>query len=124
MSSRWKKPKKSKPKKNQGWMTWEVFCREYEKGRVGPNIQKSGCKQTGEVYVRPVTGRFRNQPEEKLQRMVEELCQIFAATGQPPAMDTDEPLWMQAEFLDNMLDFELNPPCGCPSELKKVIKTV
>ena len=104
-------------------MTWEVFCREFEKGRVGPNIQRSGCKATGEMFVRSITGRFRNEPEEKLRQMVDELCQVFIRAGHPPVLDPREPLWAQAEFLDNMLEFELNPPCGCPSELKNVIKT-
>ena len=123
MSNRCKKRKKSKPKKKRGWMTWEEFRREYEQGRVGPEFQRSGCQTTGEVYVRPMTGRFKNKSEEELRQMVDDLCQVFIRAGHPPVLDPKAPLWTQAEFLDNMLEFEMNPPCGCDSEIKDVIKT-
>ena len=120
MSNRWKK--KSKPRKRK-WMTLEEFRREYEQGRVGPECQSSGCKTTGEVYVRPITGRFKHKSEEELRRIVDDICQVFIRAGHPPVLDPKVPLWSQAEFLDNMLEFEMNPPCGCESEIKDVIKT-
>jgi hypothetical protein len=123
MSNRWKKSKKGKPEKKRGWMTWDEFRREYERGRVGPEFQRSGCQTTGEVYVRPITGRFKNKSKEELRQMVDDICQIFVRAGHPPVLDPSQPLWSQAEFLDNMLEFEMNPPCGCDSEIKDVIKT-
>ncbi len=122
MSNRWKKKKNRKPRK-KSWMTWDEFRREYENARVAPDVQQSGCRATGEVYFRPITGRFKRKPEEELRQIVEDLLQVFVRAGHPPMMDPRTPLWLQAEFLDNMLEFEMNPPCGCPSELKDVIKT-
>lgn len=123
MSNRWKKHKESKPGKKRSWMTFDEFRRQYEQGRVGPEFQQSGCQTTGEVYVRPITGRFKNKSEEELRQMVDDLCQVFIRAGHPPVLDPSQPLWSQAEFLDNMLEFEMNPPCGCDSEIKDVIKT-
>lgn len=123
MSNRWKKKKTSKSRKQRGWMTWDEFGREYEKDRERPDVQQSGCQATGEVYVRAITGRFKNKPEEELRQMVDDLRQVFVRAGYPPVVNAKTPLWLQAEFLDNMLEFEMNPPCGCPSELKEIIKT-
>lgn len=122
MSNRWKKKKKTKTRK-KGWMSWDEFRREYEKDRKKPDVQQSGCRVTGEVYLRPITGRFKDRSEEELQRMVDDLLQVFIRAGHPPEMDARTPLWLQAEFLDNMLEFEMNPPCGCESEIKDVIKS-
>jgi hypothetical protein len=120
MSNRLKK--KRKPKKAK-WMTMDEFRRKYEQGRVGPKFQRSGCQTTGEMFVRPITGRFKNKSEEELRQIVDDICQIFIRAGHPPVLDPEAPLWTQAEFLDNMLEFEMNPPCGCESEIKDVIKS-
>jgi len=120
MSNRLKKKRKPGKKK---WMTMAEFRRQYEQGQVGPEFQQSGCQTTGEVFVRPITGRFKNKSEEELRRIVDDICQVFIRAGHPPVLDPNQPLWSQAEFLDNMLEFEMNPPCGCESEIKDVIKS-
>ena len=109
---------KAKPAKN-GWITFAEFREQYNQGKVGPEFQQSGCQTTGEVYVRPITGRFKDKSEEELRKMVDKLVAIFVKAGHPPVLDKSAPLWTQAEFLDNMLEFETNPPCGCESEFGK-----
>jgi hypothetical protein len=86
-----------------------------------PGFQQSACQTTGDVYVRPMDGRYRDVPESVLRGMIDDMLQVFVRAGYPPVLDPRMPLWRQAEFLDNMLDFELHPPCGCESELKHVI---
>ena len=114
--------KKRKPRKAK-WMTMDEFRRQHEQGRVGPEFHSSGCQKTGEMFVRPLTGRLKDKSEEELKRIVDDICQVFIRAGHPPVLGSTTPLWIQAEFLENMLEFEMNPPCGCESEIKDVIKT-
>jgi len=81
-------------------------------------LQKSACEVTGEVFVRPITGRFKDIPEERVQQKVEEIRLIFKNAGHPLSLNPCQPLWIQAEYLENILDFELNPPCGCSSDIR------
>jgi hypothetical protein len=104
-------------------MTLGRFSSLSEQGEWSLAVQQSCCEVTGEVFVRPITGRFKGLSGEQLTEKVDELVQVFVRAGFPPVMDPGQPLWMQAEFLDNLMDFELNPPCGCESELRRIIKT-
>lgn len=128
MSSRWKKKRRSKPvaRKTGGepkWMTLGKFSSLNEHGELSMAVQQSCCKVSGEVFVRAITGRFKDLPSGQLAKMVDELLQVFVRAGYPPELDPGQPLWMQAEFLDNLMEFELDPPCGCESELRQVIRT-
>jgi hypothetical protein len=111
------------PPKAPAWMSMGDYLVARQKGEAGNECQQSVCATTGDAYVRPITGRFKHLPEEKLKRMVDDLMQVFVRAGHSPVMDPGQPLWMQAEFLDNMLEFEIDPPCGCASELTDVIKS-
>ena len=85
-------------------------------------LHKSSCAKTGEIYVRPITGRFRGMSNSQLLKIIAGIKMTIFKAGGMVGTDETQPLWQQAEYLDNIMDFELNPPCGCPSKLRKKIK--
>jgi hypothetical protein len=77
-------------------------------------VQASQCGVSGEVFVKAIVGRHRHRNEEELtQRLVRLQVMIQQIGGDPPHMPVTTPLWYQAEFLENLIEFDLNPPCGC-----------
>ena len=128
MSSRWKKKRRcgmgnSEVGKRPKWMSLESFSTKEESGEGGIAMQQSSCQVSGEVFVRPITGRFRGLPVKQLRKMFDEMLGAFSRVGHTPIMETSQPMWMKVEFLDNMMDFELNPPCGCKSELRRKMRS-
>lgn len=97
------------------WQTEEEFLKLAditENGKM--SIQRSGCHKTGVAYVRILTGCLKDLPAGQLQAKIDNVSRMMVvATGREPMLDPHEPLWIQAEFLENLLDFERNPPCGC-----------
>ncbi|MBW1809968.1 MAG: hypothetical protein JRJ19_16975 [Deltaproteobacteria bacterium] len=108
---------------DSGWMTLEGFSMNSGKGSLDQAVQQSACEVSGEVFVKPITGHYKDQPEDKLRQMVAEIKDVFDSFGVPAIVSPGMPLWLQAEFLSNLLDFEMEPPCGCPSSLKGVVST-
>jgi 2'-5' RNA ligase len=105
---------------DSGWMTLEGFSMNPGQGSLDQAVQQSACEVSGEVFVKPITGHYKDQPEETLRQMVAEIKEVFDSFGVPAVVSPGMPLWLQAEFLSNLLDFEMQPPCGCPSGLKSV----
>jgi hypothetical protein len=105
-----------------GWMTLESFSLN---GRIPLEaaVQKSCCGETGEVFVKPFDGRYRGLSDDDLRKMIGKIESIFAKAGVQMRTLSEVPLWMQAEYLKNTLDFEIDPPCGCKSSLREMIKT-
>ena len=78
-------------------------------------LHACGCPESGETYVKPYDGRHRHLGQAEQRARLAELEKIFRDLGgvSGPSLP-GRPLWLQLEFLENVLDFELNPPCGCP----------
>ena len=124
MSTRWKKKNRCgsedrKVGERPQWTSLESFTAQVGSGEGGGAVQQSSCQTSGDVFIRPITGRFKGLPAKRLRKMYDELLEAFSQAGHRPTMDTSQPMWMKVEFLDNMMDFELNPPCGCESELRR-----
>lgn len=102
------------------WIKQEEFLKKPKEFCNGhANIQRSGCKTTGDIYIRVMTEKYKDLPEKELKEKVVHVVETIAkATGEPPVLDPTVPLWIQAEFCENMLDFELHPPCGCKPDPK------
>ncbi len=102
------------PRGTDGWMVLEACD-------VNPDIpqeqvmQQCGCPDTGETYVRPFEQRYLGWPEHTLLQLREELLQQLAELngGEEPPLMMRGPLWLEVEFVENVLNFELRPPCGC-----------
>ena len=104
-----------------GWMTFESYERQAGLPAKDP-VQQSSCDQTGEMFIRPIEGRYQNLSDDDLHLIIGKIEGIFERAGVPMHTSSRMPLWMRAEYLENMLDFEMNPPCGCESELAKKIE--
>ena len=57
--------------------------------------------------------RFRGLPRRELKARLAETQQILSAMGGLVPLDPSLPIHQRLEFLDNVLDFEISPPCGC-----------
>ena len=104
--------------KPNGWTKLEDFLAQ-DQENWSCALQKSACEVTGEIFVRKITGRYQDVPKDQLQQIVDETRQLFQDNEELPMIDKTQPLWVQAEFLENILDFETTPPCGCASTLPK-----
>jgi len=82
------------------------------------NVQ-SLCVATGQIFRRPITGVFSKEPESTLQerkKLLEE--KLHEINGCRVQHKDGLALALQVEYLEILLDFEINPPCGCaPPEL-------
>lgn len=98
-----------------GWMVLDSYVLRSD---VNPAkaLHSCGCPETGETYVKPYDGRYRHLSDAQQRARLAELERTFSKLGgqMGPGL-RGEPLWLQLEFLENILDFELNPPCGCPA---------
>jgi len=108
---------KGRSRGRTGWMVLESYLLRPEVA-PGQAMHTCGCPETGETYVKPYDGRYRHLSEAEQRSRLAELERAIRDLGGSagPALRA-EPLWMQLEFLENVLDFELNPPCGCPGPM-------
>jgi hypothetical protein len=64
--------------------------------------------------VRKITGRFRKLEERKLEEMRVRLEKLLASWGAVTidemgiSSDGEYPLWMEVEFLDNIVQYEMD----------------
>lgn len=96
-----------------GWL--ELSSYEIDP-RLPPDqaLQASRCPHKGEVLFKPIEGRYRGCSERQLAQQVAEAEARLAELGAGAKVTTREsPLWLQLEFLENVIGFELDPPCGC-----------
>lgn len=96
------------------WMTEEEFLAFNFPPKT--EVQVSTCQQTGQKFIALIVGRFRDRPERELENRKLRLLAFFSNCA--ITVDETVPLWKQVEVLENTLDFELNPPCGCEPEIK------
>lgn len=101
------------------WMTLEEA--EADGPVTAGEFHMTQCTVTGQTYVRRYDGRFRHLPQEQLQRIVAEMERIVRRSGGMVGFGGGIPLWWHAEMLDNILDFDLHSPCGCPSQLAPLL---
>jgi hypothetical protein len=77
-------------------------------------LQVSRCPDRGETFVKPIEGRYRDRAEAELVERVAAAERRLEGMGSDPSAQVREtPLWLRLEFLQNVIDFELHPPCGC-----------
>ena len=100
------------PEDLAGWMNPEEFERNLD--RLPPTeVHWSSCHVSGQVFAKLYTHRYRDTPREELLRMRDERNELILAAGGTPVSGT-APLDLEVEMLDNILEFHLLPPCGCP----------
>jgi len=77
------------------------------------------CPSHGMIFHKEITGRYKKEPEETLQERKELLeHRLSSIEGVSPQMGENHELWLVVEYLEHIIDFEINPPCGCdPPEL-------
>jgi len=81
---------------------------------------QSLCIATRQIFRRPITGVFSKEPESTLEerkKLLEE--KLYAIGGCRVHHKDDLALPLQVEYLEILLDFETNPPCGCASHRKE-----
>jgi len=99
------------PEGPQGWMRQETWDQQHQPGQ---QAQLSQCRATGETWVKPIVGRYRNRTEEELEKRLAILTDLALSLGGAEPFFADGPTWFHVEFFENVLEFELRPPCGCP----------
>ncbi len=94
------------------WVTAEDYDRIHgpeEHDRMHTAI----CFNTGQLWVRPIVGRYRGLPRRELKARRRELLDLIHSLGGQAQAQPDQPLWDQVEYLENILDFDATMPCGC-----------
>lgn len=100
----------------QGWMPLTTYEKHH---RPGLQVQMSNCGISGETWVKRLVGRYREKDEASLRQRLRVLEQVADhAVGRLGFRDG--PLWLQVEFLENVIEFHLRPPCGCPPAVGSV----
>lgn len=94
----------------KGWMSMETYEKRADRGK---RMQIYGCPKTGELWVKSILGRYRGKDEESLSQRLRVLEEVAACHGGSIALEGG-PLWMQVEFIENVLEVRMRPPCGCP----------
>ena len=95
----------------QGWVPLTTWSRHHR--RPGQQAQMCSCLATGQTWVKLLVGRYRDREEEDLEARLALLEGLLMRLGGSPTRG-EGPLWMQVEILENALEFDLRPPCGCP----------
>lgn len=96
----------------RGWLRAEEL--EHYRGPYR-GVQVAVCPTRGEVWVKVHVGRHRRQDKALLKRRLAMLEEVAAQQGGLGLVEVGRgPLWKQVEFLENVLEFRLRPPCGCP----------
>jgi hypothetical protein len=103
------------PAGERGWMKLEGFrpAPGAADGPAGPMLASACCPKSGEQYVKPLTGRYRDLPEGELRKRRDELVSFLNRLGMCWVADGAGPLWMLVEHLEAIVEFEVEPPCGC-----------
>ncbi|MDY0003389.1 MAG: hypothetical protein RBU30_18970 [Polyangia bacterium] len=99
------------PAGEQGWVPLETWQRVHR--RPGQQAQLCICLATGQTWVKLLAGRYRDREQEDLRARLALLEGIMVRLGGSPATGHG-PLWLEVEMLENALEFDLRPPCGCP----------
>jgi len=80
------------------------------------------CPSSGQVFQQQLVGAFVGEPDEVLEERREHVVALLGAFGfmDGPAgvfkhEDKHFALAVEVEALEAMLNFELEPPCGCES---------
>lgn len=91
---------------------------EAAKKNVPPRVE-TACLAHGKRYYKELTGCYAGEPEEDLQERKADLERKWELlTGASLRGGDGHPLHTQVEYLEAILSFELDPPCGCdPSEI-------
>lgn len=99
----------------RGWMTLDEV-------RLAPGADLNqvahvtSCPASDEVYVKPLDGRYRDLPPAEQQQLRTQLENSLRRLGGTVIMGSNVfPLWKQLEYLENVIDYEVDPPCGCPA---------
>lgn len=95
----------------QGWAPLATWARLHR--RPGQQAQLCSCLATGQTWVKLLVGRYRDRDEEDLRARLAVLEGLVMRLGGSSGRG-EGPLWLQVELLENALEFDLRPPCGCP----------
>jgi len=99
---------------DDGWMI--LHSMKLKEG-VGARmaVQQCMCPEHGEMFTRPFDHRYRMVSEADLEHM--RTATMLRLTelndGIEPFIELNGPMWLEVEFIENVLIFELRPPCGC-----------
>lgn len=101
------------PAGTSSWMTLQ----EYD-SRLGEledrEVQMNICERTAEPYIKLLDGRHRDRPPGELAvRIRSQLRLADSLSCLPPPPDATVSLPLALEILENVIDFNLHPPCGC-----------
>ena len=103
-------PKANVRERPRGWMPMETY---EKRGLPARHMQIYGCPASGEIWVKRLVGRYRRRDKALLLKRLQVLEEVAVLHG--GAIDQgSSPLWLQVEFLENVLEVRLHPPCGCP----------
>ena len=76
-------------------------------------VQQSSCGVHNKVFIRPITGKYKNIPTNEFVPKMVRIMELFASHGAAIHLDDTMKIWEQAEFVENLYEFEKDPPCGC-----------
>lgn len=100
------------PRIDSTWLPWTVYRGLCDPDQRGP-LQSTVCIRTGAVWVKPLTGRCHALPAAELLERRTALAHRIEALGGSCTFPDGGDLAMTVEYLENVLEWELRPACGC-----------
>jgi hypothetical protein len=120
MSSRLKK-KQNRRLLPAKWYHINEFERVIETGNFKKNpfveLINTSCMKHGTMFVRPLVGCYRNFTTAELSTIINNTTSKLDQDNVPYYISPLSPIWLQAEYLEAIMEYEHKPPCGCKSLL-------
>ena len=94
------------------WLPWSVYrevCAPHQRGR----LQSTVCLRTGAVWVKPLTGKYAHLDFSELVERRSLLAEQVRALGGGCSFPSSEDLHYTVEYLENIIEWEHRPACGC-----------
>jgi len=82
-----------------------------------PLVVASFCPETGNSFSYTLTGRYWMVPKKRLEARRDELLYKVEQGGGMSRYGSGFPLHLQVEHLEKIVEFMIDPPCGCPPSL-------
>ncbi len=100
----------------QGWILEDEYDNLPDSIRR-KDWQMCRCPKSGKFWYKRIVGRYRDLDDAELRPRRDQVAAYYESLpnreGPAVRVGDDGPLWSELEFIENVMEFELRPPCGC-----------
>jgi hypothetical protein len=100
----------------QGWILEDEYDNLPDSIRR-KDWQMCRCPKSGKFWYKRIVGRYRELDDAELRPRRDQVAAYYESLpnreGPAVRVGDDGPQWYELEFIENVMEFELRPPCGC-----------